>query len=87
MMGGSGVHWSANAGVFGEPLGKAQAGDEGYGAAARFSDTPAVMLGRIVHFGLAEMWDKPTDDNSTNVTGPKFATVRFRNKPEFNVLA
>ena len=87
MVGTSGANWSANGGVFGEPIGNAQAGDEGYGAVARVTYAPWLESNRVVHLGLAGTWRKPTDENSTNTTGPKFETVRFRSKPESNILA
>ncbi len=40
----------------------------------------------MVHFGLGYVYREPTQDNSSNATGPKFETVRFRSKPESNVL-
>ena len=87
MVGTSGANWSVNGGFFGEPISNAQAGDEGYGAVARISYAPWMESNRVIHFGLAGTWRKPTDENSTNATGPKFETVRFRAKPESNVLA
>ncbi len=74
-------------GLFGEPLGNAQAGDEGYGAAARVSWAPYLEGTRVVHLGAAAQWRVPTQDNSTNTTGPRFETVRFRAKPESNILS
>ncbi|MET0659853.1 MAG: porin [Steroidobacteraceae bacterium] len=87
MVGTSGANWSVNGGFFGEPINNAQAGDEGYGAVARVSYAPWMEANRVVHFGLAGLWRKPTDENSSNTTGPKFETVRFRAKPESNILA
>lgn len=87
MVGTSGANWSVNGGFFGEPVGNAQAGDEGYGAVARVTYAPWLEANRVIHLGLAGTWRKPTDENSTNATGPKFKTVRFRSKPESNILA
>ncbi|MET0987120.1 MAG: porin [Steroidobacteraceae bacterium] len=87
MVGTSGANWSANGGFFGEPVGNAQAGDEGYGAVARVTYAPWLESNRVMHLGLAGTWRKPTDENSTNATGPQFETVRFRSKPESNILA
>ncbi|HEY1078172.1 MAG TPA: porin [Fontimonas sp.] len=74
-------------GLFGEPLGNAQAGDEGYGAAARVTWAPYLQGTRLVHLGAAAQWRVPTQDNSTNASGPRFETVRFRAKPESNILS
>lgn len=87
MLSSSGTHWSAAGGIFGEPIGNAQGGDEGYGAAARASSAPLFTGSRIVHLGLSGQWRDPTQDSSTNATGAKFDTVRFRAKPESNILA
>jgi phosphate-selective porin OprO/OprP len=87
MLSTSGANWSAAGGIFGEPIGNAQSGDEGYGAAARASFAPLFTGSRIVHLGLSGQWRDPTQDNSSNTTGAKFDTVRFRAKPESNILA
>jgi phosphate-selective porin OprO and OprP len=89
MIGSSATHWTAAAGVFGEPVGNANtapAGDEGYGAVGRATYAPFVTDNHVVHFGFGYVYREPTQDNSSNVTGAKFETVRFRNKPESNVL-
>lgn len=87
MLSSSGTNWNAAGGVFGEPIGNGQSGDEGYGAAARASFAPFFTGSRIVHLGLSGQWRDPTQDNSSNATGPKFDTLRFRAKPESNILA
>lgn len=74
-------------GVFGEPVGNGQSGDEGYGAAARATWAPMSVNNRVLHLGASAQWRDPTQDNSSNTTGPKFDTVRFRAKPESNILA
>jgi phosphate-selective porin OprO/OprP len=87
MLGSSGVNWSANAGVFGEPVANAQAGDEGYGVVARASYAPLSEVSRVIHLGLAGLLRYPTAENSSNSTGARFSTTRFRSKPESDVLA
>ena len=87
MVGTSRSNWSASAGLFGEPVGNVQAGDDGYGATARVTYAPWMSTQGVVHLGLGASWRKPTEDNSTNLVGPKFTTVRFRSKPESNILA
>lgn len=86
-VGTSGSNWSLNGGLFGEPVGNAQAGNDGYGAAARVTYAPIVTNTGILHLGFGAIWRTPTQDNSTNDTGPKFTTARFRSKPESNLLA
>jgi phosphate-selective porin OprO and OprP len=90
MLSSSGTHWTAAGGVFGEPVGNANtapAGDEGYGVVGRTTWAPFSQDNHVLHFGLGYVYREPTQDNSTNTTGPKFRTVRFRTKPESNVLA
>lgn len=85
--GTSGANWSLNGGLFGEPVGNAQAGNDGYGAAVRASWAPILTDEGLVHLGAGATWRVPTEDNSTNASGPRFSTLRFRSKPESNVLA
>lgn len=85
-----GTSWSSGSvavGVFGEPVGNAQSGDEGYGAAARATWAPYFAGTRVLHVGAGAQWRAPTKDNSSNAMGPRFETVRFRAKPESNILA
>lgn len=86
-VGSSGANWSLNAGLFGEPVGSAQAGDEGHALVARGTYAPLLGNNRVVHLGLGYTLRYPTADNSTNTTGDRFATARFRSKPESNILA
>ena len=60
--------------------------NEGYGAVGRVTWAPWARDNRVVHFQLGYVYREPTNDNSSNTAGPKFATVRFRSKPESNVL-
>jgi phosphate-selective porin OprO and OprP len=91
MVSSSGTHWTAAGGVFGEPVGNTNnavtngTGNEGYGAVGRVTWAPWALDNHVVHFGLGYVYREPTNDNSTNTAGPKFATVRFRSKPETNV--
>jgi phosphate-selective porin OprO/OprP len=87
MLGSSGRNWSANGGVFGEPVGSVQAGDEGYGLVGRLSYAPLLGASELIHLGAGVTLRKPSDDNSSNSSGPKFSTQRFRAKPESDVLA
>ena len=90
MLSSAGTHWTAASGVFGEPVGNANtapAGDEGYGLVGRVTYAPFSQDNHVLHFGLGFVYREPTQDNSTNAVGPKFRTVRFRTKPESNVLA
>lgn len=87
MLGSSGTNWSLNGGLFGEPLSNAQAGEDGYAAVGRATYAPLLEDDQVVHLGLGLTWRQPNEDNSTNTTGPKFTTARFRSKPESNVLS
>ncbi len=86
-VGTSGARWSLNGGLFGEPVGNAQAGNDGYGAAGRFTYAPILTDEGVLHLGLGATWREPTENNSSNTSGAKFSTVRFRSKPESNILA
>lgn len=86
-VGTSGRNWSVNGGLFGEPVGNAQAGADGYGAVARVTYAPVLAGNSVLHLGLGGTWRVPTAGNSTNATGPKFTSMRFRSKPESDVLA
>lgn len=88
MLGTSWSKGSVAAGVFGEPIGNAQSGDEGYGAAARVTFAPFLEGSHLLHLGLGVQWRNPTADNFTDATtGEKFDTVSFRAKPESNILS
>lgn len=87
MLGTSWRRGSLAAGLFGEPVGNAQWGDEGLGAAARATWAPYLEGSRLLHLGLGTQWRKPTQDDSGNTTGARFNTVRFRAKPESNILS
>lgn len=87
MVASYGAHWTLSGGLFSEPLGNNQSGDEGWGAAARGTYAPVVSSTHLVHLGLGLQWHEPTADNSTNTMGPKSSAVRFRARPESNELA
>jgi phosphate-selective porin OprO/OprP len=90
MLSSSGTHWTAAGGLFGEPVGNANtapAGDEGWGLIGRATFAPFSLDNRVLHFGLGYVYREPTQGNSSNVAGNRFRTVRFRTKPESNVLA
>ncbi len=65
MIGTSRSNLSASAGLFGEPVGNVQAGDDGYGATGRVTYAPWLTPQGVVHLGLGANWRKPTEDNST----------------------
>jgi phosphate-selective porin OprO/OprP len=88
MLSGSGTNWYAGGGLFGEPIGNVStAGDEGGGIAVRGTWAPVFRNGRVLHLGAGLTMREPSEENSTNPTGPKFDTVRFRSKPESNILS
>lgn len=82
MAGTSGYNWSANGGVFGEPVGNASSGDEGFGVASRVTFAPVLSNDQLLHLGLGATWRKPTSNNSKNGL---FSTVTFSSKPESDV--
>ncbi|MES2490190.1 MAG: porin [Pseudomonadota bacterium] len=80
MVGTSGYNWSLNGGIFGEPVGNASTGDEGFGLASRATFAPLLSQDKTVHLGLGAAWRKPTDNVGAS-------TVAFSSKPESNVTA
>lgn len=83
-VGSSGAYWTLTAGVFGEQLATADAGDEGYGAAARATFAPVLSEGRLLHLGLSLQGRWPSQDNGASGAG---STLRLRAKPESDVSA
>lgn len=83
----SGANWSLNAGLFGEPVGNAQAGDEGHALVARGTYAPLLDGNTVVHLGLGYTLRRPTAENFTNSAGDRLTSVRFRAKPESNILS
>ncbi|HSW11828.1 MAG TPA: porin [Solimonas sp.] len=77
MVSSSGSNWSAALGVFGEPVGSTQAGDESYGGVGRVSWAPMLAENRVLHVGAAVQVRNPTQ----NIPGP---TAIFAFKPESN---
>jgi phosphate-selective porin OprO/OprP len=53
----------------------------------RLSYAPLLGASELIHLGAGVTLRKPSDDNSSNSSGPKFSTQRFRAKPESDVLA
>lgn len=84
MVGTSGYNWSFNGGVFGEPVGNASSGDEGFGLASRVSFAPILSDGKLIHLGLGAAWRKPTSNNSADKLSSALA---FSSKPESDVTA
>jgi phosphate-selective porin OprO/OprP len=87
-LGSSGTNWYLSGGYFGEPIGNVSAGgDEGRGIAARGTWAPFFANEHVLHLGLGITSREPTEDNVTTSTGQKITSVRFRSKPESNILS
>ena len=88
MLGSSGANWYLSGGLFGEPIGNVSTGgDEGRGIAARGSYAPFFTNDHVLHLGLGITSREPTEDNVTTSAGEKITSVRFRSKPESNILS
>jgi len=84
MVGTSGYNWSLNGSIFGEPVGNASAGDEGFGVASRATFAPVLTQSNLAHLGLGAVWRKPTSNNSTDKLS---SAITFSSKPESDVTA
>ena len=84
MLGTSGYNWSLNGGVFGEPVGNASSGDEGFGLASRATFAPVLSNSQTLHLGLGAAWRKPTSNNSVDKLS---SAVTFSSKPESNITS
>lgn len=84
MVGSSGYNWSLNGGVFGEPVGNASSGDEGFGLASRATFAPVLTQSNLLHLGLGAVWRKPISNNSVDKLS---SAISFSSKPESDVTA
>jgi phosphate-selective porin OprO and OprP len=71
-----GDNWTVSTGIFGDTVTTQNSDDEGMGAAARLTYAPFFQTDRVLHFGISGGWREPPDSK----------TVRFRSKPESNII-
>lgn len=82
MMATSGDNWTVSAGWFGDGVTTQNGDDEGMQLAGRATFAPVFGTDRVVHLGLSGGWIDPQQ-----TAGNKIETVRFRAKPEGNIIA
>ncbi|KAF0192087.1 MAG: phosphate-selective porin OprO and OprP [Gammaproteobacteria bacterium] len=73
----SGTNSSIAFGLFGEPAGAGDGGDEGFGVGGRVTFSPTHEDARVIHVGASAGWRKPEDDTNK--------TMRYRQRPESHV--
>jgi phosphate-selective porin OprO and OprP len=71
-----GDNWTVSTGIFGDTVTTQNSDDEGMGAAARLTYAPFFQTNRVLHFGISGGRREPPDSK----------TVRFRSKPESNII-
>jgi len=85
----NGDNWTAAAGVFGDTVTTQNVDDEGRGVAGRITWAPVFRRDEVLHLGLGAQWRKPGQRYSVNATTgaiSRLETLRFRSKPESNLL-
>jgi phosphate-selective porin OprO/OprP len=82
MFSANGDNWTGAAGFFGDSVTAQNVDDEGRGGAARVTWAPFFQKDKVLHLGLAGQYRIPPD----NPTGNKRESVRFRSKPESDVI-
>ena len=83
MVSANGDNWTAAAGLFGDTVSTQNADDEGKGGAVRVTFAPIFQTDRAVHLGFSGQSRVP----GQNPTAPRRETVRFRSKPESNIIS
>lgn len=73
----SGKNASIAFGLFGEPAGDGDSGDEGFGVGGRVTYAPTHEDAHVIHIGASAAWRKPEDDTNK--------TIRYRQRPESHV--
>jgi phosphate-selective porin OprO/OprP len=73
-----GENWTFAAGAFGESVGDARVGDEGFGLSGRFTLAPWHEKTRAFHLGLGGAFRIPDDASGT---------IRFRQRPESHLTS
>lgn len=78
-----GDNWTGAVGLFGEAVTTQNVDDEGWGPAARLTWAPVWKKDRVLHLGVGGQYRVPGD----NASGSLRERVRFRSKPESNVIS
>ncbi|MGQ0656962.1 MAG: OprO/OprP family phosphate-selective porin [Chromatiales bacterium] len=78
----NGDNWSAAVGLFGDSVTAQGNDDEGKGVAGRVTWAPFARKDRVLHVGLGGQWREP----GQVATGTKRKTLRFRSRPESNII-
>ncbi len=82
MVSTNGSNWTLAAGWFGDGVTTQNVDDEGMQLAGRGTFAPFSGKGRALHLGLSGAWVEPQQ-----AAGNRIETVRFRGKPEANIIA
>lgn len=82
MVSTNGDNWTAAVGAFGDSVTTQNNDDEGKGVAGRVTWAPIARRDRVLHAGLGGQWRKP----GQVATGTRLETVRFRSRPESNII-
>ncbi|MGH8607692.1 MAG: OprO/OprP family phosphate-selective porin [Gammaproteobacteria bacterium] len=83
MASANGDNWTASVGLFGDSVTSQNTDDEGMQAAGRITFAPFFQSERVLHLGVAGSWVHPQQ----TATGTRLETVRFRSKPESNIIS
>ena len=78
-----GDNWTGAVGLFGETVTTQNVDDEGWGPAARLTWAPVWKKDRVLHLGVGGQYRVPGD----NANGSLRERVRFRSKPESNIIS
>lgn len=78
----SGVNWTGAVGLFGDTVTTQNVDDEGKGIAGRVTYAPLFRKDRVLHVGVSGQYRVP----GNNANGNLRETVRFRSKPESNII-
>ncbi len=82
MAAANGDNWTGAVGLFGDSVTSENNDDEGKTVAARMTYAPLFQSDRVVHVGVAGAWREPAQEDAD----PFQESVRFRSKPESNIL-
>jgi phosphate-selective porin OprO/OprP len=91
MVSTGGDNWTAALGLFGDTVTSQNNDDEGATASGRLTWAPLWSSDRVVHVGLSGQIREPaqttTVSTTTGAVTNRLETVRFRSKPESNVIS